>query len=132
MFIQAPVTTEVIEKTEDLGPSGRADEKRLILEFDPRNRASHQPLRLKRKVKISWLDERTFEVQARSGLPWPIVDRVTTTTGDSADGAGERGSFTPAMAGLSTQRKVSEVVMRLGVFLCIIAGWGSRTASWLM
>ncbi len=33
---------------------------------------------------------------------------------------------------LSTKRKVSDVVLRLGVFLCIIAGLGSRKASWLM
>src|SRR5262249_44838725 len=36
------------------------------------------------------------------------------------------------MAGLSTQRKVSSVVLRLGVFFCIIAGLVSRQASWLM
>jgi hypothetical protein len=132
MFIQVPVTTEVIEKNEALHPSGRAEDKRLIIEFDTRKRNYHKLLNLKRKVKISWTDERAFDVQELSGLAWPILYRVTTATGYYTNGAGERVYFTPEIKGLSTQRKVSDVVMRLGVFLCIIAGLGSRKASWLM
>ena len=110
MFIQVPVTTEVIEKNEDLRPSGRAEDKRLIIEFDTRKRNYHKLLNLKRKVKISWTDERTFDVQELSGLAWPIVYRVTTATGYYSGTAGERVYFTPQIEGLSTQRKVSDVV----------------------
>src|SRR6266542_3590823 len=132
MFIQVPVTTEVIEKNEALHPNGRAEDKRLIIEFDTRKRNYHKLFNLKRKVKISWTDERTFDVQELSGLAWPIVYRVTTATGYYTNGASERVYFTPEIKGLSRQRKVSDIVMRLGVFLCIIAGLGSRQASWLM
>jgi hypothetical protein len=38
----------------------------------------------------------------------------------------------PAIEGLSTRKKVSDVVVRLAVFLSIIAGLGYRKASWLM
>jgi len=62
MVIQVPVTTEVIEKNEALRPSGRAEDKPLIIEFDTRKRNYHKLLNLKRKVKISWTDERTFDV----------------------------------------------------------------------
>jgi hypothetical protein len=41
-------------------------------------------------------------------------------------------NFTPEIAGISTYRKVSDVVWRLGVFLRIISGLGSRQTSWLM
>src|SRR6266511_5345352 len=115
MFIQAPVTTEVIEKNEALRPSGRAEDKRLIIEFDTGKRNYHKLLNLKRKVKISWTDERTFDVQELSGLAWPIVYRVTTATCYYTNGASERVYFTPEIKGLSRQRKVSGSGRRLRV-----------------
>src|SRR5205823_3610561 len=45
---------------------------------------------------------------------------------------GERVYFTPEIAGLSTQKKVTDAVVRLAVFLSIIVGLGCRKASWLM
>jgi hypothetical protein len=45
---------------------------------------------------------------------------------------GERVYFTPEIAGLSTHKKVSDVGVRLAVFLSIIAGLGCRKAAWLM
>ena len=132
MFIQVPVTTAVIEQNADLQPKGKAEDQRIIIEFDTRQRDYHKLFKLKRSVKISWLNQTTFEVQELSGFPWPLVYRVTTATGYYTNGFGQRVYFTPEVHGLSTLRKVSDVVLRLGVFLCIIAGLGARKASWLL
>lgn len=132
MIIQLPVTTEVLEQNADLHPKGKAEDNKIIIEFDTRQRDYRQMFQLKRGVKIHWLNERTFEVQELSGFAWPIVYRITTADGYYADEQGRRVYFTPQLAGLSTQRKVSDVVLRLGVFLCVIAGLGSRQASWLL
>jgi hypothetical protein len=105
---------------------------KIIIEFDTRKRDYHKLFKLKRGVEIRWINERTFEVQELSGFSWPIIYRITTADGYYTGKQGRRVYFTPQIAGLSTQRKVSDVVMRLGVFLCIIAGLGSRQASWLM
>ncbi len=85
---------------------------------------------LPRGACIHWVNVRTFAVQELSSFAWPIVYRVTTADGYYPEG-GERVYFTPAVDGLSTQKKVSEVVVRLAVFLSIIAGLGYRKASWL-
>jgi hypothetical protein len=132
MIIQLPVTTEVLDQNADLHPSGKAEENKIIIEFDTRKRDCHKMFQLKRSVKIHWVNERTFEVQELSGFAWPIIYRITTADGYYFNEQGQRVYFTPELAGLSTQRKVSDVVLRLGVFLCIIAGLGSRQASWLM
>lgn len=132
MLVQIPITTEVIEKNADLQPNGKVEENRIVIEFDTRKRDYHKLFNLKRSVEISWINELTFEVQELSGFCWPIVYRITTATGYYTAEPGQRVYFTPQVAGLSTQRKVSDVLMRLGVFLCIIAGLGSRKASWLM
>jgi transposase-like protein len=132
MIIQLPVTTEVLEKNADLRPSGKAEDKKIIIEFDTRQRDYHKLFKLKRKVKIHWLNERCFEVQELSGFAWPIIYRLTTADGYYLNQQGERVYFTPEMEGLSTKRKVSDVVLRLGVFLCVIAGLGTRQTSWLL
>jgi Transposase len=132
MIIQLPVTTGAIEKNADLRPSGKAEDNKIIIEFDTRKRDYHKMFKLKRGVKIHWINERAFEAQELSGFAWPIIYRITTADGYYVNGQGQRVYFTPELAALSTQRKVSDVVLRLGVFLCIIAGLGSRQASWLM
>ena len=132
MIIQLPVTTEVLEKNADLDPSGKAEDNQIIIEFDTRQRDYRHMFKLKRGAKIAWINERTFEVQELSGFAWPIIYRITTADGYYLNEQGQRVYFTPELAGLSTQRKVSDVVLRLGVFLCVIAGLGSRQASWLM
>ncbi|MCW5967171.1 MAG: transposase [Blastocatellales bacterium] len=132
MIIQVPITTEVIEKNSDLQPSGKVEDNRIIIEMDTRQRDYHKQYNLKRKVKILWAKERTFDVQELSGFSWPIVYRVTTAEGYYSNGCGERVYFTPEVPGLSTRRKVSDVVLRLGIFLYVIVGIGSRKASWLM
>ena len=132
MIIQLPVTTEVLEKNADLCPNGKAEDNKIIIELDTRKRNYHQMFKLKRSVQIHWLNERTFEAQELSGFAWPILYRITTADGYYSNEQGQRVYFTPELAGLSTQRKVSDVVLRLGVFLCIIAGLGARQASWLL
>ncbi len=78
MIIQLPVTTEVLNKNEDLSPNGKAEDSKIIIEFDTRKRDYHQMFKLKRKVRINWIKQRTFDVQELSGFAWPIIYRVTT------------------------------------------------------
>jgi len=52
MIIQLPVTTEVLEKIDDLNPSGRVENKQILIEFDTRKRDYRQVLGLPRKTKI--------------------------------------------------------------------------------
>ena len=132
MLVQIPVTTEVLEKNADLLPSGKVEGNRIVIALDTRRRDYHQLFHLKRNVQIAWTNELTFEVQELSAFAWPILYRITTATGYYAVEPGERLYFTPQVAGLSSQRKVSDVLLRLAVFLCIIAGLGARKASWLM
>jgi hypothetical protein len=131
MIIQLPVTTEVLEPKADLQPSGKAEDGKIIIEFDTRKGDYRKLFKLKRSLKMAWINERTFEVQELSGFAWPIIYRITTADGYYRNEQGQRVYFTPELQGLSTQRKVSDVVLRLGVFLCVIAGLGSRQASWL-
>ena len=132
MLVQMPVTTEVIEKNADLQPKGKVEENRLIIELDARQRDYHKLFQLKRNVPINWYNERTFEVQELSAFSWPLVYRITTADGYYTPTPGQRVNFTPQVHGLCSKRKVSDVALRLGVFLCIIAGLGTRKASWLM
>jgi hypothetical protein len=103
MIIQLPVTTEVLDKNTDLCPSGKAEENKIIIEFETRKRDYHRMFRLKRRVKIHWLNERTFEVQELSGFAWPIIYRITTADGYYLNEQGQRVYFTPEVAGLSTR-----------------------------
>ena len=132
VLIQLPVTTEVLEQNGDLKPRGRAEDNQLIIEFDTRQRDYHKLFGLARRKQIGWSNERTFDVQELSGFAWPIIYRITTADGYYEQAPGQRVYFTPEIAGLSTYRKVSDVVLRLGVFLCVIVGLGTRQVSWLM
>ena len=113
MIIQLPVTTEVLEKIDDLNPRGRVENKQILIEFDTRKRDYRQELGLSRKTKISWCNERTFDVQELSSFPWPILYRITTADGYYKNESGDRVYFTPEITGLSTYCKVSEVTCRL-------------------
>lgn len=132
MLIQLPVTTEVLEQIDDLKPRGKAENNQLIIEFDTRQRDYHKLFGLARRRQISWSNERTFDVQELSGFAWPIIYRITTADGYYQNEQGQRVNFTPELAGLSSYRKVSDVVWRLGVFLYVIVGLGTRQVSWLM
>jgi len=132
MLIQLPVTTEVLEQIGDLKPRGKAENNQIIIEFDTRQRDYHKLFGLARRVKIGWSNERTFDVQELSGFAWPILYRITTADGYYQNEQGQRVNFTPAIAGLSTYRKVSNLVLRLGVYLYVIVGLGTRQVSELM
>jgi hypothetical protein len=132
MIIQLPVTTEVLEKIDDLNPSGRVENKQILIEFDTRKRDYRQLFGLPRKTKIGWSNERTFDVQELSSFPWPILYRITTADGYYKNESGDRVNFTPEITGLSTYRKVSDVTCRLAVYLYVIAGLSSRQVSKLM
>jgi hypothetical protein len=80
-----------------------------------RKREYSKTLNLPRGQPIQWINERTFDVQELSSFAWPIVYRVTTADGYSQQN-GKRVYFTPEIEGLSTQKKVSDVVVRLAVF----------------
>ena len=62
MIIQLPVTTEFLEKIDDLNPSRRAENNQIHIEFDTRKRDYRQVLGLPRKTKIGLSNERTFDV----------------------------------------------------------------------
>lgn len=132
MLIQLPVTTEVLEKNGDLKPRGKAENNRIIIEVDTRERDYHKLLGIPRRTKIGWSNVRTFEVQELSGFAWPILYRITTADGSFKNAQGQRVHFTPEIAGLSTYRKVSDVVLRLGIYLYVIVGLGARQVSELM
>ena len=132
MLIQLPVTTEVLEKVGDLKPRGKAENQQLLIEFDTRERDYHQLFGLPRRTKIGWSNERTFDVQELSGFAWPLIYRITTAAGYYKNAAGQRVNFTPEIKGLSTYRKVSDVVLRLAIYLYVIVGLGARQVSELM
>lgn len=85
-----------------------------------------------REREIHWGKEYTVTVQELSGLSWPLRYEVTTGEGWYLDEQGDRQYFTPTVKGLHLHRKVSDVVLRAGVFLSIIAGVGCRRAAWLL
>src|SRR3989442_512563 len=131
MYISIPVTTEVIEKNQDICKEGRYENGQIIIEIDTRRRDYKRLFEWPRGTSIEWMNERTFDVQELSSFSWPIVYRITTADGYYARD-GERVYFTPEIAGLSPQRQVTDVAVRLAVFLSIIAGLGCRKAAWLM
>ena len=131
MQVNLPISTEVLEKNDDLKPVGQFEENKIVITLDTRKRDYKTLLHLPRRTRIEWINERTFEVQELSSFAWPIVYRITTADG-YYQRAGQRVYFTPQIAGLSPQKKVSDLVLRLGVFLSVIVGLGCRQASWLM
>lgn len=131
MYIQIPVKTEVIEKNEDICVRGELIEGKIVIEIDAQKRDYKKILGLGKRERVEWINERRFDVEEVSCFCWPIVYRITTADGYYQKN-GERVYFTPEIKGLSTQKKVTDAVVRLAVFLSIIVGLGCRKASWLM
>jgi hypothetical protein len=129
MIVHLPAPTAVLEKNDDLYPNGNAEDDKIIIEFDTRERDHHKIFKLKRVVKIRWINERAVEAQELSGFAWPIIYRITTDDGYYLNEQSQRVYFTLEVTGLSMQRRVTDVFLRLGIFLCIIAGLGARRAS---
>ncbi len=130
--ILVPVSTEVIEQNPECVISGEYKDGALVINIDARKQDWHQQLGLPPGTEIHWWKEYTVLVQELSGLAWPIRYEVTTGEGCYLDEKGNRHYFTPRMKGLNLHRGVSNVVMRAGVFLSIIAGIGCRRAAWLL
>jgi hypothetical protein len=130
--ILVPVSTEVIEENPECIVSGAYRDGALVIRIDARAQDHCQELHLAQGSKIHWVKEYTVKVQELSGLSWPICYEVTTGEGWYLDGKGNRYYFTPDVKALNLHRKVSDVVMRAGVFLSIIAGVGCRRAAWLL
>ncbi len=108
MQVNLPISTEVLEKNDDLKPDGQFEENKIVITLDARKRDYKTLLHLPRRTQIEWINERTFEVQELSSFAWPIVYRITTADG-YYQRAGQRVYFTPQIVGL-----------------------GCRQASWLM
>ena len=130
--ILVPVSTEVIEGNPDCIIGGEYKDGALEINIDARKQDHHQQIGLPQNTEIHWGKEYTVSVQELSGLAWPIRYKVTTGEGWYLDVDGNRHYFTPSVKGLSLFRRVSDVVIRAGVFLCIIAGVGCRRTAWLL
>ncbi len=124
MIVQLPAPTAVLEKNDDLCLDGNAEGDKIIIEFDARKRDHHKIFKLKRGVRIRWINERAVQAQELSGFAWPIIYRITTGDGYYLNGQSQRVYFTPEVARLSMRRRVSDVVLGAGIFLCIVAGFG--------
>jgi len=129
--ILVPISTEVIEENPGCVLGGEYKDGALVIKIDARMQVHHR-LGLPQGTKINWLREYKVEVQELSGLSWPIRYEVTTGEGWYLDENGTRHYFTPTVKGLNLHRGVSDVVMRAGVLLSIIAGVGCRRAAWLL
>jgi hypothetical protein len=130
--ILVPISTEVIEENQDCIIDGKYKDGALVINVDARKQDHHQQLGLPQTIEIHWGKEYTVPVQELSGLSWPIRYEVTTGEGWYLDEKGNRHFFTPNVKGLNLYKRVSDVVMRAGVFLSIIAGVGCRRAAWLL
>lgn len=130
--ILVPVSTEVMEENPECVVSGEYKAGALTISIDARKRDYHEQLGLPQETEIHWWKEYTVPVQELSGLAWPIRYEVTTGEGCYLDAEGNRHYFTPNVKGVNLHRRVSDVVMRAGVFLSIIAGVGCRRAAWLL
>lgn len=130
--ILVPVSTEVIEENPACVLGGEYKDGALVIKIDLRKQDYHQQLGLSQGTEIHWGKDYTIPVQELSGLSWPLRYEVTTGEGWYLDEQGDRRYFTPTVKGLNLHRKVSDVVMRAGVFLSIIAGVGCRRAAWLL
>ena len=130
--ILVPVSTEVIEGNSECVIGGEYRDGALVIDIDARKQDHHQRFGLPQEAEIHWGKEYTVPVQELSGLAWPIQYEVTTGEGWYSDQEGDRHYFTPDVKGLNLHRRVSDVVMRAGVFLSIIAGVGCRRTAWLL
>jgi len=130
--ILVPVSTEVIEENPESIIGGEYKDGALVISIDTRKQDHHHQLGLPQTTEIHWGREYTVPVQELSGLAWPIRYEVITGEGWYLDEKGDRHFFTPDVKGLNLYRGVSDVVMRAGVFLSVIAGVGCRRAAWLL
>jgi hypothetical protein len=104
----------------------------LVITIDARNHDHYWHHGLPPETDLHGVRTSTVEVQELSGVAWPIRYDIITGEGWYVDKQGQRQYVTPEVPGVSLHRKVSDVVLRAGVFLSIIAGVGCRRAAWLL
>lgn len=127
-----PISTEVMEQNPECVTGGECRDGVLVIYLDAMKQDPWQRLGLPQETPIHWGEPYKIEVQELSGLGLPIRYCVTTAQGWYEDDQGQRHYFVPVLQGLCLRRKVSQVAMRAGVFLSIIAGIGCRRAAWLL
>jgi hypothetical protein len=130
--ILVPVSTEVIEENPECVIGGEYKDGALVIKIDAGEQDHYWQLGLPPETAIHWVRTYTVTVQELSGLSWPIRYEVTTGEGWYVDEQGHRQYFTPEVKGLNLHKGVSDVVMRAGVLLSIIAGVGCRRTVWLL
>jgi hypothetical protein len=126
-----PISTEVIEQNPECVTGGECRDGVLVIYLDALQQDHGERRSLPRETFIHWGPRYTIEVQELSALGWPLRYCVTTAQGWDEDDRGRRHSCVPVLKGLCLKRKVSQVTMRAGVFLAILAGIGCRRAAWL-
>ena len=79
MIIQVPVTTEVLEKIDDLKHDGKVENNQILIQKDTRSRDYHKLFGLSRKTKIGWSNEpprvlRRLKNLSAGGYVTPQID----------------------------------------------------------
>jgi transposase len=132
LYVNVPISTEVIESNPDCKISGHYENGALVITVDTRAQNHHQRLGLPTKTKLYWYREHQYEVQELSAMAWPVKYRVLSRDGYYLDKEGRRVNFTTQAQGLDARRGVSEVLMRAAVLLVVVAGIGYRRVAWLL
>jgi len=132
LYVNVPISTEVIESNPDCKIRGFYEKKKLVIEINTRDQNHHQRLGIGTKIPLYWGKKYSFEVQELSALMWPICYRVLTREGYYIGNSGKRVYFTTSANGIDSNRQVSEVIMRAAVLLLVIAGMGYRRVAWIM
>ena len=131
LYVTVPISTEVIELNPDCAFNTACEDGVLVIRVDTRCQNVHQRLGLSTKTRLHWGKDNRFEAQELSAMAWPIRYRVLTRDGYYLKD-GERVHFTTWANGLDARRSASEVLMRAGVLLFVVAGIGYRRVSWLL
>ncbi|MEW6732340.1 MAG: hypothetical protein AB1489_13515 [Acidobacteriota bacterium] len=129
VYVNVPISTEVIESNPDCKISGAYENGRLVITIDTSEENHHQRLGISTKTKLNWYRDNSYEVQELSALAWPIRYRVLSKDGYYFDKEGNRINFTTQVKGIDSDRAASEVLIRAAVLLVIIAGIGYRRVA---
>lgn len=110
------------------------DRAKLIIEVDAR-KLHHRSYvdGIPKHGKIHWTGTPyTYDVQEASALIVPVLYRVTNQQGWFKDARGQKQFFTPRVPGIDSDKKVTNLVVRMAVMLTIMGGIGTRRTAWLM
>ncbi|OAD20347.1 hypothetical protein THIOM_003958, partial [Candidatus Thiomargarita nelsonii] len=99
LYVNVPISTEVIESNPDCQIRGFYEKNQLVIEINTRYQNHHQRLGIGTKIPLYWVKESSFEVQEISALMWPIRYRVLTREGYYKNNNGKRVYFTTSANG---------------------------------